>query len=252
MTNIYTGLLVDNTIDLLISKRLIDETNTAKELRTPSGKLSASMLYWPVQWQILKTIGIGTKPFDEYTLRKFERGHHVEKWLIDNMEGVKETQKFVEFKKAIGYVDVIVDSKEYQYKFGIIPHEVKSTSNAKFRRITIEGKPDTGHILQACFYALALGSTHFAIDYVSTDDYRVQSYILHTKGYGKAVLDAITAFNEALLRYLDHGIVPAFEAKEKWQANVQYNNYPVFVELTEKEATKLADKMLKVKGEKSG
>jgi len=243
----YQGIIVDRTLDRLISKRLIDQTNTERELRTPSGKLSASMLAWPLQWQILKIVGIGTKPFDEYTLRKFERGNHVEKWLIDNMEGVVATQKFLTYQGAIGYADAIVNTKGYEHNFGIMPHEVKSVSNAKFKRILSQGKPDTGHILQACFYALAENSKYFAIDYVSTDDYRIETYILNTKGYEKAVTDAISAFNDALIAYTEHGTIPEFVAKEKWQEKIDYCNYPTFKDLTAEEAKTLAEKMLKKK-----
>ena len=241
--SVYKGLLTDNTIDKLVSKALVDATNTEKENRTPSGKLSASMLYMPVQWQVLKTIGVSQKPFDEYTLRKFKRGNHVEEWLISHMLNVIEKQKFVEYKGAIGYVDAIVDSKGYEVEKGIIPHEIKSVSNAKFKRITTAGSPDMGHIYQACFYAMAIDADYFAIDYVSTDDYRIETYVIATEKYKKQVDDAIKAFNDAMALYKATGTIPAFEAKEKWMANVQYNNYPTFVELSADEASKLAKKM---------
>lgn len=242
--NSYTGVLKDPTLDLLVGKALLDATNTEKELRTPSGKLSASMLWWPLQWQVLKTIGLGGAPFDEYTLRKFERGHHVEKWLVEQMPGVISEQKLIEYRGAIGYADAIVDSAGYQLRMGIIPHEVKSVSNAKFKRIVTQGQPDMGHIYQACFYAMGTKSKFFAIDYVSTDDYRIETYVLPTEKYAKNIDETIDRFNRAMRDWEDKKIVPVFVANEKWQATVNYNNFPTFMKLTEKEASELAVKML--------
>lgn len=244
----YSGLITDETIDNAVSKQLLDKTNSERELRTPSGKLSASMLYMPLQWQILKTIGIDPKPFDLYTLRKFERGNHVEKWLIDLMPGVIDKQKFVTYMEAIGYIDAVVDTKDYQHNLGIVPHEIKSVSNAKFKRITTQGSPDMSHIFQACFYALATKSKHFAVDYVSTDDYRIESYIIPTTKYEKAVTEAIVDYKRAKEDWDTNGNVPIFKGNEKWMANIQYNNYPLFVELDQKECNELVQKMLKDKG----
>lgn len=241
--NTYTGLLRDRTLDQLISKRLLDKTNTGRELRTPSGKLSASMLWWPVQWQVLKTIGLGGKPYDEYTLRKFERGNHVEAWLIEHMPGVIDKQKFVEYRNALGYVDVVIDSKDYENNLGIIPHEVKSVSNAKFKRITVQGSPDMGHILQACFYAMALGSKYFCLDYVSTDDYRIETYVIATEKYAEQVDKIIDQFDKAMVDWNKDKIVPVFKANEKWQEKVDYNNYPTFVKLTQDECNLAVKKM---------
>lgn len=238
-------MLIDNTIDNLVSSKLLEETNTERENRTASGKLSASMLAWPLQWQVLKTIGVGTKVVDGYTLRKFKRGNHVEEWMIGQMPNVIEKQKFVEFRGAIGFVDAVVNTRGYEHNFGVIPHEVKSVSNAKFRRIEHDDKPDNGHVMQTAFYALALGSDHFAIDYVATDDYRIKTYILFTGEWEKAVIEAIEAFDKAMEDYKKTGAVPVFEAKESWQKQVKYNNYPIFMELTGKEASTLAKKLLK-------
>ena len=56
--------MIDNYLDRLLSEKLI----ASQEEREPSGKLSASKLYWPLQWQILAT-QFGLKSHvDEYTL----------------------------------------------------------------------------------------------------------------------------------------------------------------------------------------
>src|SRR3990172_982421 len=90
--------MIDNYLDRLISEKLIKQ----QENREPSGKLSASKLWWPLQWQILAT-QFGLKShIDDYTLRKFQRGHDVEEWFVKQIEP-KETQKFLEYRGVIGY-----------------------------------------------------------------------------------------------------------------------------------------------------
>lgn len=243
-TSVYKGLLQDRALDRLIGTKMTEAAIANKAARTPSGKLSASMLYSPLQWQILKTIGIAGKPYDEYTLRKFERGHNVEEWLLTYMPGVLDKQKLVEYHDAIGYIDALVDTTSYEHSLGIIPHEIKSVSNAKFKRISAQGSPDMGHILQACFYALALTCRHFAIDYVSTDDYRVETYVLPTEKYAKDVTDAIVGYKQAMRDWTEKKVIPAFVAREKWQADIKYCDYPTFVGLDQSAASNLAIKML--------
>ena len=57
------------------------------------GWLSASRLNDPLLWQVLYVLGVPQKPIDEYTLRKFLRGNHVEDWLLSNMDCI-DKQKF--------------------------------------------------------------------------------------------------------------------------------------------------------------
>ena len=47
----------DTHTDRLITKKLLAQKLEEKENHIPSGKLSASMLGWPLQWQILKVLG---------------------------------------------------------------------------------------------------------------------------------------------------------------------------------------------------
>ncbi len=244
MNNI-NAIIKDNTIDKAVGKGIIKENKEKVKTWKKSGKLSASMLYWPLQWQILKNVGVPQKPFDEYVLRKFKRGVEVEEWLIERMPGVVESQKLVEYKGAIGYADVIIDSKDYEFKKGIIPHEIKSTINAKFRRILYAKKPDKGHTLQGAFYGLGLDTEYFAIDYISADDYRVETFIEGTHKYKDEIDKIIRKYNKAMKLWKSHKIVPKFESNEKWQENATYNNYPKFMKLTEKQASKLAVKLVK-------
>jgi len=69
---------IDNYIDNKISKKVVEENKQRELNHVSSGRLSASMLGEPLQWQILKIKGVKPKEIDEYTLRKFIRGKDVE------------------------------------------------------------------------------------------------------------------------------------------------------------------------------
>ena len=224
-------MIQDQTLDRLITERLLADRIARDERHTPSGKLSAGMLGQPVQWQMLKTIGVPQREIDNYTLRKFLRGDHVEEWLLSHMPGVIERQKCAEYRGVIGYCDALVDCSEWDSKKGIMPHEIKSVSNMKFKRITQEATADNSHRLQASLYALAFNTNYYALDYVATDDYRVETYIYHIETTVSGVEYSIDEYETAL----EAGIVPEFEAKEKWQANDKYCNYPDWMSLSEAE-----------------
>lgn len=220
--------------DFYLDKRINEILAEGREERQSSGRLSASQLGHPVQWQILSAIGIPKKT-DNYAFRKFARGKQVEEWIISKMDGVVETQKKVKFMNTVGVIDAIVSHKNWEtFKNETIPHEIKSVSNAKFKRIKQTEGADKGHLLQAAFYGLACGSRHFAIDYVSTDDFMVITWIYETKLYKKEIEKIIFKFNECLKRK----IVPRFEPKEDWQKKKRYNPYPDFMDLNEKDIIK--------------
>jgi hypothetical protein len=186
------------------------------------------MLGQPLQWQILKTIGVPQREVDNYTLRKFLRGNHVEDWLLSLLPGIIEKQKFAEYRGAIGFCDALVDCTYWDSKKGIMPVEVKSVSNMKYKRITQEGAPDHGHRLQATLYALAFETPYYCIAYVSTDDYRVSCYVCPTESTTSGVEYAIDEYTTALAL----GEVPVFEAIEGWQKSDKYNNFPDWMTLT--------------------
>lgn len=251
----------DQTIDRLVAEKLRDQYEAEKEEHVSSGKLSASMLWWPVQWQVLKNIGYPAKEPEDYVLGKFLRGDHVEAWLIENMPGVinpdtnpirtivlqslgavwdaRTKQWGVEFHDVVGHIDAVVDSSFYEFNFGIIPHEVKSVSNAKYKNILREMKPDMAHALQAAFYALAIGSKQFAIDYVATDDYRVESFVLDVEKYADMVDMSVTKYNKAMQVYNNTGFIPEFEPNEPWQANPMYNRYPDCVHISDEKKAEI-------------
>lgn len=224
-------MIKDSTLDRLIEERLVADRIAQDHARKPSGKLSASMLGQPLQWQILKTIGVPAREIDNYTLRKFLRGNHVEEWLLSYMPGIIERQKFAEYRNTIGYCDALVDCSDWDSKKGIMPHEVKSVSNAKFKRITSEAQADHSHRLQASLYALAFDTDYYAVDYVATDDYRVETYIYHIETTISGVEYTINEYQAAMAA----GIVPEFEYVEPWQSSEKYNNFPEWQYLTEAE-----------------
>lgn len=226
--------IIDRTINDFVSRTLIDKNIEESLNHKSSGKLSASMLGSPLQWQVLKLMGVPQKDLDEYVLRKFQRGKDVEKWLVENIPGKVDTQVFVEYRDTVGYIDVLVDTKDYDTNFGIIPQEVKSVANMKYQNIVKSGKADRGHILQACLYALAKGAKHFGVVYIASDDYRILNYIYDTADYKAEVDGIIDRFNAQM----DKKEVPVFEPEEVWQKNPNYSSYPLWTNLTQEEVNK--------------
>lgn len=226
-------------LDKYIEETLTKRNEEQRKNHISSGKLSASMLGNPTQWQILKNIGIPQEPLGEYVVRKFLRGNHVEDWLRSLMPGIVNQETFVEYKDVVGYVDADVDMKDWKLEKvkGIIPHEIKSTANAAFRWIKKDG-PKKSHQLQGTLYALAMDAKHFILHYIASDDYRVESFIEETKDFEKEVHEIIEEYN----KHRDVGTVPVFEAKEKWQENEKYNNYLDFAELSQDEVLKKIEK----------
>jgi CRISPR/Cas system-associated exonuclease Cas4 (RecB family) len=223
---------LDNYIDRAIGRKILEDNTKQQEGHKSSGKLSAGKLGDPLQWQILYVLGVSQKPIEEYTLRKFLRGKQVEDWLISNVLAL-ETQKFVEYRIVVGYVDALVETKDWDFQNGVIPLEIKSTSNMKFKRIVKNGA-DRGHKLQAGLYALALNSPHYGVSYVATDDLRIQTYIYETADVKDEIDSIIDRFDEVRAK----GIVPIFEPNESWQKNPDYQKYPEWAELSEEDATK--------------
>jgi hypothetical protein len=213
---------IDNYLDRLISEKLV----AGQENREPSGKLSASKLYWPLQWQYLVIKFKLKSTVDEYTLRKFQRGKDVEDWFIGQIEPL-EKQKFLEYKGVIGYCDSVVDTSKWDNPIGTIPLEVKSVTNMKFKRLEKTGA-DPGHILQNAFYAICLGSLYHAITYIASDDYRVLTSIHKTADSKGEVDKIIDEFEEAIKQ----DVIPAFVPRVPWQSNLKYNNFPQFVGMT--------------------
>lgn len=203
---------INPTIQEIIAAKVL-ETSEEKE---PSGRMSASRLGWPLQWQMLHYYKVRSKGLDEYTLRKFQRGKDVEerimKWLATSDDRM---QVPVEYRGVVGIMDVLL---EY-------PIEVKSVTNAAFKYKQKEG-PSRAHRLQAMLYAKAKGFDTYGVAYVASDDYRVLCFE-----------DQVTdELDEVITRYdkqIESGIVPMFKEEENWQGDIKYNSYPEFKMLDE-------------------
>lgn len=221
---------LDNYLDRHIGAVIQKANDHERANHKSSGKLSASALGSPLQWQILKSLGVPEKPHDEYTLRKFKRGKDVEQWFLSLVPGliIPEKQEFVEYRGVVGYMDAWVDTEAWEFPLGEMPLECKSTANSSFKYIVKEG-PKIGHKYQAGLYALGRAVKHYAISYVATDDYRVQTYVLDVEEVEKDINNIIDLYNSQKAT----GKVPVFVAKEKWQADPKYNNYPEWSNLDE-------------------
>jgi hypothetical protein len=202
------------TINPLIEETIRKAVLEEYEEKEPSGRISASKLGWPLQWQILHTLKVPPAPIDEFTLRKFQRGHDVEdrvmKWLA-----VQDDQMQVPctYRGVVGYADLVL----------AYPWDIKSVTNRAFSYIQKEGSK-LGHRLQTECYAKALGHTRYGIAYVASDDYRVLGFEHEVTDEVDKVIDEYEAQMEKLE-------VPVFEPREPWQANKQYNNYPEWSDL---------------------
>ncbi len=223
---------LDTALEKKIAAAIRAENERGRILHEPSGKLSASNLGAPLQWQILRAYGVPDGEFDDYTLAKFKRGKDVEEWVCQYIEGDEQTK--VEYRGVVGIMDKCTIPKDWDFpSVNEMPVEVKSVANAKFKRLLAQGEADRGHKLQGALYGLAIGSPSYAICYVASDDYRVRMMIYETSEM-MADIDAIIDRFDAQKA---SGRVPAFEAVEKWQENEKYRRYPDWFSLTEEQAT---------------
>lgn len=233
--------IVDTTINKYIDAELFRLNKEREDKHEPSGKLSASMLYQPVRFQVLKTLGAPRKPFDAYTLAKFKRGNDVEEWFVTQLRGagvLVEDKKVLEnmglkvekdkqagsvYRECVGFVDSVIDTDKMQAKKGKIPNEIKSVTNAKMAMIKRTGI-DWHYQLQACKYALSMGVDHYAVTIVSAEDLRAQTHIFQTRYMKRDVDNAIVIYQNAMEEYRKNGVLPVFEANEhvKWTGNIKY------------------------------
>lgn len=217
-------MVIDNTLNKQIEKLILEKEK--EEEKIASNKLTASILGWALQWQVLKCLGIPQKEKEIYVIKKFIRGRQVENYLAELLS-LKNRQKEVEYNSVVGLLDGIYNFEKY----GEIPIEIKSVANSKFRHIQKENKPDESHLLQGGLYALALKKDYFSVVYVASDDLRTIVFIEETKKI-KNLIDGII---ESVSFYLKNKMIPKFEPRYDWQEKDDYNPYPEFKNLTEKE-----------------
>lgn len=214
----------DDFIEQFVTELLVQDDQQRREEHVPSGKLTASSLGNPLQWQMLHVLGVPDQPVDGYTLRKFKRGRDVEDQVIEWLRKtgkLTDEQKEVKYRNTVGLIDAMMD----------IPHEIKSITNANFKWITKTGQPNESHILQATLYALAEKAKTFAIDYIASDDYRIKTFIIPTNYLSDEVETIITNFEEAM----EAQTIPEFEAKYDYQKNPLYAKYHEWMLLTPRE-----------------
>lgn len=241
-------MIIDSSINHFIDQSLIDANKKREEKHEPSGKLSASMLYQPLRFQVLKTIGAPRKEFDPYTLAKFERGNQVEEWfvkklsdagfIVDDEQELKDyllepsdEQPKAVYKDVVGYVDSVIDTDLMYSKRGVIPNEIKSVTNAKLKRIDKTGV-DWHYRVQACFYALAMNVDHYGVTIVSSEDLRSSTYMFKTKadGFVNRIHKIIDEYDKAIDEWFTKHKLPAFSPKPEvsWTKNIAYAMYDEF------------------------
>jgi hypothetical protein len=239
-------MIISTTISQLIDKHLKIDDDLRKEEHISSGKLSAGMLGEPIQWMVLKYLGVPTKGFDSYTLRKFKRGRDVEDFVIKELEFERNTvlasQKLVEYRDVVGYLDCLAFGTEFDCKIEKLPIEIKSVTNADFKWITKGMEAKRGHILQAGLYGLALSLPYFSVLYVASDDYRTLHFIYETNSVVKEINEIIDKYNQCL----QYEVIPDFEG-EGWQKSEKYNKYPEFMNLTGPELSAKAQELFNKK-----
>lgn len=204
---------VNPEIQELIDKKVLADNPE----REPSGRLSASRLGNPLQWQVLHSLKVPTKPMDAYTLRKLKRGSDVEDRIVDWMEP-EDKQVECKYRGVLGYLDALHNG---------IPVEIKSVTNMAFKYLQKDG-PKYGHRLQAMCYAKALGKDKFILAYVASDDYRVLAF---EEEVTDEVDKAIDLYEEAL----ESKTIPEFVPLEPWQSMEKYSPYPEYMKLTKEQ-----------------
>lgn len=229
--------------DEQISAMVVEAEKRRQTAHEPSGRISASMMGNPTQWNVLKLLGVPSKEFEPFLLRKFARGNQVEEWFVDALQKISKQpftygkQMEVSYRGGIGFVDapelVINEDKTFRVR----PHEVKSVTNAKFKRIAqgyprrgiAATGPDENHVLQVAYYALAMDSPDAYIHYIASDDLRVATwYIPDVEIYRPAIDAEIDAIDQAFV----FGRLPEFQSKLAWQDNRLYSAYPQFAGMT--------------------
>lgn len=241
--------MIPSKLDDNLRRRIVSTIRHEYEVESakhePSGKLSASQLGKPLLEQVLKIIGVPSKPIEDYALGLFRRGDSVE----DNIVGLMkpdEVQKEVSYRNCVGIIDAIKDGEIYEVKsIKNSQYQYLDPENEKQRR-TPEGMQKVysgvkyAHALQGGLYALAEGKPHFTIIYASADDLRVLPHRVETAD----VKDEIDKIIDEVEQALKSKTLPKWTAREEWQDKYhEYSSYPDWITLdTEMAMVKLQNK----------
>lgn len=219
-------MIIDDSIQRSINEFLVKADEERAKTHEPSGLLSASMLYQPLRFQIMKNIGVPRKPMDPYVLGKFQRGNDVEDWFaghLGNLGFLIERQKEVNYRNVIGFADSVVDSNMMYCKKGTLPLEIKSVTNAKLKYYD-KGDVDHHYKLQGCLYAMGMETPYYGIAVISAEDYRVKIYVFETAELKSEVDQIITDYDNAMELWKTEKKLPAFAPNPKvpWTSNLLY------------------------------
>lgn len=243
--------IVDTYINQKINENRLADNIKERDEYTPSGKLSASSLYLPTRFQVLKTLGVEREPFDAYTLGVFDKGNQIEEGFIKslkrnellfngqkrfflkknfNLEWDNEKKQYKStYRDSIGYIDAVVDTDLMQAKKGIMPFEVKSVTSYKYKHVKKQGGADWHHCLQACQYALGMGVDYFGVVYISKEHDDPHVMIYQVREYKKDVDHIIGNYQKAMTNWSIDRSLPPFEIDErvKWLVP-KYSPYSEF------------------------
>jgi len=209
-------------LDSLITARLRKEFEEESALHEPSGKLSAGQLGKPLLEQVLKVIGVPSKPYDDYVLRLFARGKQVEDWALDTL-GIADKQVETEYENTVGVIDGITDKGT--------PVEIKSTKNSALKWIKQSGAKED-HELQLTLYLLAEKKEEGKLIYISAEDF--QTYVFTVPVSKRA--EQVDAVIKEVYGQIKKGVLPEFEPRQEWHSKPayaeKYTNYPEWLSLT--------------------
>jgi hypothetical protein len=217
-------MMTSKKINELIDNYLIQENEKRDLKHKSSNKLTASFLYKPKRFQLLKYLGVDKKKPDTYSLRKFERGEQIEKAYLDKLaklELLKDRQIEIEYRGVMGVLDALVNHKRLGDGLGTIPHEVKSVTAGHFKWLKKADNAPEGYVLQGGLYALATKRRYFSIDCICSDDQRELFFINETSRIKRKINNIIDEFEEML----EKKTIPQWEVKAEWQNNPDYMDY---------------------------
>lgn len=214
---------------------LIKALVAQQEREKPSGRMSASRLTWPTQWQILWKLKVPPtleewviKPnkMNTFHFRHFARGKQCEDWLEKTLPP-KKAQEAVEYRGWVGFFDRIDEGELYGVEDDVVT-EVKSVKGDKWYRMFKDpgDGPQYDHVLQANFYAMALKMPHYGLCYLRSDTLETRTFLYSVEEYRADVDRQIDLYDEAV----DSGTIPVFKAKVEYQKNPKYNMYSSYMD----------------------
>ena len=231
--------------------RIEDNEKKSKEHKSNSmakGRkgISAGMLFQPVRFQVLKTIGLQRKPFDAYTLGVFEIGNDVEAKFVASLEragvllkgkdveahGLKwdesKDEAYGEYRGVNGYVDAVVNTAKMEKDWGVMPWECKSVTSYKLKHVKRTGV-DWQHKLQACLYALVMGKEKFAVTIISKEHPDPMVHIFEVSEMKQEIDQIISDYAIAMENFKKDRTLPPLNAgRVAWAVNPKYAMYDEF------------------------